>query len=232
MELLLQYSQSQEIRSWVISDEKTDKRIRDSLIAKNIAVIPYSIDNSGFKQFLERADPIYKQFNYYQGGTSANFLEKALEHYLAATLINLSKEDIYVDIANCNSPTPEIYHALYGCEVYRQDLIFPEGIHGNIIGGDAANLPLENQFASKMALHCSFEHFENDADIRFIVEAARVLKTGGKLCIVPLYMHSEYAIQTDPLFSLCRSCVHSHLKKMQLYTVQKVILIGMAVFMM
>jgi hypothetical protein len=30
---------------------------------------------------------------------------------------------------------------------------------------------------------------------------ARVLKPGGSLCSVPLYLHEEYAIQTDPLIS-------------------------------
>ena len=60
-------------------------------------------------------------------------------------------------------------------------------------------MPVPDSFASKMTLHCSFEHFEGDADIRFIRESCRVLKFGGKLCILPLYMHRFYAIQTDPL---------------------------------
>lgn len=47
---------------------------------------------------------------------------------------------IYIDIANASCPTPEIYHKLYGCKVYRQDLVFPEGIHGNAIGGDAGSI--------------------------------------------------------------------------------------------
>ena len=55
-----------------------------------------------------------------------------------------------------------------------------------------------NKFATKMALHCSFEHFEQDADIRFIKEASRVLTKGGKLCILPLYLFEKYIILTDP----------------------------------
>jgi SAM-dependent methyltransferase len=111
--------------------------------------------------------------------------------------LDLSENDVYIDIASEFSPASEIYHELYGCEVYRQDLIFPEGIHGNEIGGDASNMPVENGFATKMALHCSFEHFEQDSDVKFIKEANRVLRKGGKVCILPLYLFSKYAIETD-----------------------------------
>jgi hypothetical protein len=72
--------------------------------------------------------------------------------------------------------------------VYRQDLSFPEGIVGNVIGGDTADMPVRDAFANKMALHCSFEHFENGSDIGFIREASRVLRNPGKLIIVPLYL--------------------------------------------
>ena len=64
--------------------------------------------------------------------------------------------------------------------------------------GDAGNMPLKSGCVSKMALHCSFEHFEQDVDIRFIKEANRILGKGGKLCIIPLYLFNKYAIQTDP----------------------------------
>jgi hypothetical protein len=53
-----------------------------------------------------------------------------------------------------------------------------------------------------MSLHCSFEHFEGWSDRDFILEAARVLAPGGRLCIVPLYLAPEYSeerIQTMTL---------------------------------
>jgi hypothetical protein len=59
-------------------------------------------------------------------------------------------------------------------------------------------LPLPDGFATKLALHCSFEHFEGDSDIGFIREVPRILRPGGSACIVPLYLCEEYAIQTDP----------------------------------
>jgi len=53
-----------------------------------------------------------------------------------------------------------------------------------------------------MALHCSFEHFEQDSDIKFIKEANRVIRRSGKLCILPLYLFNRYAMQLDPLVAL------------------------------
>jgi len=178
-------------------DVSTLERISSSLALNGFEIAEYKIDADSYQRYMEKAK--YDRFPYYYlGGLAGNLVEKSLEHYLAAELLHLQNDDIYIDIANAESPTPEIYRELYGCKVYRQDLSFRKGINGNIIGGDASELPVQKGFATKMALHCSFEHFEGDSDIRFIKEASRVLKPGGRLCILPLYLNTEYAIQTDP----------------------------------
>jgi len=182
----------------VIRTQKIHQEIKDQLNRYGFRVDELRIDVNGYKDYLERAR--YDRFPRYNPFGTEVIAEKSLEHYLAAVLLDLSRDDIYIDIANSNSPTPEIYHELFGCETYRQDLIFPEGIHGRVIGGNAAKMPVTDGFASKMALHCSFEHFEGDSDIGFIREANRVLKKGGKVCILPLYFFTEYAIQTDPAY--------------------------------
>jgi hypothetical protein len=76
--------------------------------------------------------------------------------------------------------------------------MFPRQIRGNVIGGDACDMPLETGFATKIGLHCSFEHFEQNSDVKFIKEASRILRQSGKLCILPLYMFNKYAVQTNP----------------------------------
>jgi SAM-dependent methyltransferase len=128
--------------------------------------------------------------------------EKSLEHYLAAKLLALNPKDVYIDVASEGSPVPEIYNHMFGCATYRQDLAYAEGFHGDAIGGDAADMPIPDGFGTKMALHCSFEHFEGDSDIRFIKETHRVLQPGGAVCIVPLYLFDKYVIQTDPNVSV------------------------------
>lgn len=173
-----------------------EKELIKELKKNGFNIIDYKINVTDYRVYIKNAE-YYKFKDYCAGGKRSSFIEKSLEHYLAVKLLNLSKEDVYIDIANCNSPSPEIYNKLYGCKVYRQDLTFPLGIHKNIIGGDACNMPIEDGFATKMALHCSFEHFEKDSDLKFIEEANRVLRENGKLCILPLYLFNEYAIQTD-----------------------------------
>lgn len=167
-------------------------------LGKNgIDVLDYEIDIRDFRKYMETAG--YQNFEGYYTGKLSDWLnEKALEHYLAAKCLELQSSDIYVDVAACNSPAANIYENIYGCTAYRQDMIYREGIHGKNIGGTATAMPVPNSFATKMALHCSFEHFEGNSDIDFIVEAQRVLSKGGKLCIVPLYLHNDYALQSDP----------------------------------
>ena len=184
--------------AWIPHDSDIEEEIVRQLQRDGYKVQPYTIDVADYRGYLEQAD--YASFrDYHQGGRSSNFIEKSLEHYLAAKFLAMSADDVYIDIANAGSPVPEIYRALFGCTAYRQDLAFPVGIKDNIIGGDAAQLPLPADFATRMALHCSFEHFERDSDIGFIKEASRVLRTGGRLVVLPLYLFREYAIQSDPI---------------------------------
>lgn len=184
----------------VVNTQDDIQKIVKDLRSNSFDVKEYKINVAEYKKYL--IDAHYQTYEYYTGNNQKNFTEKSLEHFIALKLLGLSKNDVYIDIANCDSPTPDIYNSLTGCTVYKQDLEFPKGVHGNVIGGDAGNLPVSDGFASKMALHCSFEHFEGDADIRFIREAGRVLQSGGKVCILPFYLSNKYAIQNDPAWAL------------------------------
>ncbi|MEA5448426.1 methyltransferase domain-containing protein [Leptolyngbya sp. CCNP1308] len=172
--------------------------ISQRLRSLEISVKELSLDKTDYQIYFRSARYIEDFPAYY----SFNLPEKSLEHYIAAKLLQLNAEDTYIDIASEGSPVPEIYHNLFGSKTYRQDLAYPTGLHGNKIGGNAAHMPIPDNFASKMALHCSFEHFEQNADIGFVREAARVLRPGGKICIVPLYLALQYSIQTDPVIAV------------------------------
>jgi SAM-dependent methyltransferase len=187
------------IESDVPQNKEVQNDVAIELKKNRLDLVDIRIDINDYKLWKEKAEYQKIWFYYLKFGViGRNLPEKSLEHYLAAKLLDLSEEDIYIDVGSSGSPTAEIYRKMYGCKTYMQDLVFPHGVYRNIIGGDAGNMPVENGFASKMACHCSFEHFEGDSDIAFIREAGRVLRNGGKLCILPFYFFTIYAIQTDP----------------------------------
>jgi hypothetical protein len=161
-------------------------------------VTDWSLDPAEYRKFFAQAGYRERHAAYYP----TNIHEKSLEHFIAQKLLGLSESDTYVDVASEHSPVPEIYGRLYGCSTYAQDLSYPPGLHGTRIGGSAAAMPVTAGFATKMALHCSFEHFEGTADAGFVRECARVLAPGGVAVVVPLYLNDVYAVQTNPVTSL------------------------------
>ena len=187
----------------VLYTEGAEERIANRLRLLGLTVRDYYIDVQDYRRYFTAARYVEDFPNYYD----FNLPEKSLEHYIAAQLLQLNEQDVYIDIASEHSPVPKIYNSLYGTTTYRQDLSYPPGLNGDMIGGNAANLPVADEFATKMALHCSLEHFEGDSDIRFIRGSARVLKPGGAVCIVPLYLFEDYAIQTDPAVALSADVV-------------------------
>jgi hypothetical protein len=185
------------IRGAVPGGSEVHDQIELELRGNNFNVREMEIDVVDYWEYVKAAK-IYNMKRYYGGHAGPTFPEKSLEHYLAAKLLELGPNDVYIDMASATSPVPEVYSRLFGCKTYRQDLSYPPGINGDRIGGDAGAIPVPDGFATKMGLHCSFEHFEQDSDTRFIIEAGRVLQPGGKVSILPLYFFSRYAIQTDP----------------------------------
>jgi SAM-dependent methyltransferase len=170
------------------------ERVLAGLAGEGIAVSEHAIDVVAYRAFCEAAAYARRHPAYYPSCRA----EKALEHFVVAELLELGPADVYVDVASERSPAPDIYRRLRGCRAYRQDLAYRHGVRGDRIGGDAGAMPVPDGFATAMGLHCSFEHFEGDADMRFLGEARRVLRPGGRLAIAPLYLYSHHAVLTDP----------------------------------
>ena len=125
--------------------------------------------------------------------------QKLLEYFVSLDLLAIKPDDVVIDIASEWSVFPKVVRERIGAQVYRQDMIYPPGVHGDQIGGSAAHMAIPDNFATKLVLHNAFEHFEQNADTEFIVEAFRILKPGGSLCILPLFMAAQHSIMTDPL---------------------------------
>ena len=126
-------------------------------------------------------------------------IEKIIEHYLVFEYLNIRKKDVYIDIAACNSPFSKILRK-HDIDAFEQDLIYTTNINNYKIGGDASSLPISENFADVLSLQCAFECFQGNSDIGFIKESSRVLKKGGRLGIIPLYVDEEYFIKTGPKF--------------------------------
>ena len=167
--------------------------ITEDLLQHGVSVAEYAVNTDGFEAYVGEAG--YARRSYYEGGHEHGAREKYLEHFVSLALMAPKPGQVLIDVASMNSPFSEITAELFDLETYRQDLMYPEGKIGRQIGGDAASMPIPDQFADHLTLHCSFEHFEGDSDSRFIREAERVLKPGGKLCILPLYTSRIYAHQ-------------------------------------
>jgi len=116
---------------------------------------------------------------------------------LVCKCLGIKKGDVYIDIAACYSPFSKIL-SKRGVDGYEQDLIYKAGINEHKIGGDASLLPVPNNFADVLSLQCAFECFQSDSDIGFIKESWRVLKKGGVLGIVPLYVGKKYFVKAGP----------------------------------
>ncbi|MFC2062010.1 hypothetical protein ACFLUV_05810, partial [Elusimicrobiota bacterium] len=102
-----------------------------------------------------------------------------------------------VDIAAAGSPWADILEDR-GNKAYRLDMVYQKGVNGVNIGADAGNTNLPGDFADVLSAQCAYECFIGDSDIRFVKEASRILKTNGRLGIVPLYIDNTYYVATSP----------------------------------
>lgn len=184
-------------------------RYSDAIVASvealDVELKPYNVDAGAFRAHVAACG--YPR-NYAAGPVEEGGVreKKLLEYFVSLDLLAVQATDVVIDVASEWSIFPEVLRQLTGATVYRQDLIYPPGINGHRIGGSAAAMPIAGEFADKLVLHNAFEHFEGTADTDFIIEAWRVLKPGGKICILPLFMADRHTILTDPLVD-CRGTV-------------------------
>ena len=165
------------------------------IAATGLRIETAEIDVDLFDEYRKSAEYEARYPHYYE----FNQREKSFEHYWAFRFIQPKAGLQYIDIGSEHSPLPEIFDRLSGSITYSQDLSYDPGIVGKRIGGDAAQLPVPDAFFSGAVVTCSIEHFEGKSDIGFMKEVARVLKPGGKVIVLPLYMNAVACYYVDPV---------------------------------
>lgn len=128
---------------------------------------------------------------------------KYAEHYVSFELCGLaalSKDARIVDVAASNSPVQSILHRMGYEDTYKTDLNYKTKEEQKVVGANANDLSYfaENS-VDLIVSHNSWEHFEGASDIEFLSEAARILKPGGALCIIPIVLTEPTGVNhTDP----------------------------------
>lgn len=126
--------------------------------------------------------------------------KKLIEFYISYVSLNPTPNDVFMDAAggiytyinslNCRT---RILQDIKLSDDLRKRL--GQGIE--YLESNASNINLPDESVDKISCHHSFEHFQGTADIQFIKEIQRLLKIGGKCCIVPVFIADKYIELTD-----------------------------------
>lgn len=188
------FSMPEERASFYVLDSKSAKTVRDNCnLGERLTVEDCLLDYEDFSSWIKEFSSLEQ--HYLKSGDVC--LEKLLEHYVTHREHGLSSGDVFIDIAAQKSPYADIL-LRKGVEAYRLDISYPSGIHGRKIGANAAFTNLPEGFCNAMSAHCAFECFQGDADFLSIIEAARILKPGGKFVVAPLYLARDHIIKVSP----------------------------------
>lgn len=176
------------------------EQIEQDLASAGVTVHGISPPASDFKQFLEAG---YFPSDYYGGVGSSVWDEKLLEHWLSSELLDLKSygpDDVYVDVAALSSPWAKILRERFDVQAFAIDLSldarFADLPYYRV--EDATKTSFASGSVRGMSLHCAYEMFLRDDDVKLMDEAARILRPGGKMVILPLYMHTHYCAYSTP----------------------------------
>ncbi len=134
-------------------------------------------------------------------GGDGPFSKKPLEFFGTWTLLEPRPQDVFLDAAG---GVFTYLDRLCARERYLHDLAIGPTLRERLGPGvrylesDAAAIPLPDASVDKISCHHSFEHFEGEADTGFVAEIQRLLRPGGRACILPIFVGDRYyEVTTD-----------------------------------
>lgn len=161
------------------------------LVLDGIRVDYQDFDNDAYLKWIDAFFPDWHKNLYHK---------KLIEFFASYSLLDPKPNDIFIDVAG------GIYTYLknLNCQKkYLNDLVIPSELRSFLgpdikyLEGNASKINLPNASVDKIVCHHSFEHFQGDADILFLKEVQRLLKIGGRCCIVPIFIANRYLEITD-----------------------------------
>jgi SAM-dependent methyltransferase len=177
------------------------ERIERDLINLGVVIHDYAPSPEHFSVFQNEN---WFPHDYHGGIDGRVWHEKLLEHWISQDrlgLMNYRPDDIFVDVAAAGSPWVRSLRERKGISAFAIDLGPIAPAHEQLPYyrvEDATNSSFEDASVQGASLHCAYEMFIHDDDTRFIQEIARILKPGGKVVILPLYMHTHYCAYASP----------------------------------
>lgn len=187
-------------RVYASPSEEELLEIETDLIAAGVAVHDYEPERAEFIEFQKSG---FFPERYHGGRNSGVWDEKLLEHWIAAQrldLFNFGEHEIYVDAAACSSPWSRTLREGHEIKAFAIDLeVNPEFASLDYYRQeDATNTRFADSSVRGMSLQCAFEMFTGDDDLNFISEVRRIMRPGGRVVILPLYMHTHYCAYSTP----------------------------------
>lgn len=122
--------------------------------------------------------------------------DKVLEYAVSVKVLDIGTDTVLLDAAGGSGEYAAAVKRLRSPKtVYCLDAMdMPDRSNGVIrLTGEVSAIPLPDASLDAISCHHSFEHFQGDGDKSFLTEAARLLRPGGKLCIVPFFLCNHYA---------------------------------------
>lgn len=175
-------------------------RIESELAAMGVPGGELAVDLDRYQAFMHKF-PF--PADYHGGMRTGHWHEKIFEHYLSFTLLGIDTfgpGDTYLDVAAGGSPWVRMLRELRGIDAYAIDLVIRPPVRGLSYyrEEDATHTSFAPSSVRGISLHCAYEMFGGDSDVRAIDEFARILAPGGAVVIVPLYLHTHYCCYSSP----------------------------------
>ena len=115
-------------------------------------------------------------------------------------LLELTSDDCYLDAAggiftyagNINAKRRIISDIDFDDEL---SVLVEQGVE--LAKASSSGIPLPSGSVDKISCHHSFEHFQNNVDVKFVNEVQRMLAPGGKCVILPLFVAEKHLCVSD-----------------------------------